>query len=724
MRRQVNTYVRFLFLSGCVLAVATTAAHKLIELQIHSAHQKNRITGEVPVRTERIHAQRGMIMDRNGELLTNNILNCSIIADRIHLRTFSLVLNGLSYNQAIHDPQWAQANEDEREEIIAHYKRRLDRQARRQLTQEEKNQLAQRKASLSKSSNDEYDPAICAQYFALHDQLVADIIFPYVNHLSYNNKSKEDLKAPPLEKQDIHEMIDQRQTQSYNEQARAQNRPTRTIQQRILLAKGLAPDRADDLREALKRARISGVSLETIPDRSYAVPEHLAHVVGYVNAKNVGINGIELSFNHHLAGVNGLREHRTNSRGQIIPNADDRYLPARHGLNIQLTIDMRIQRIVEEELDRGLRLYKAKRGCIIVVHPQTGDILAMASRPAYDLNTKDIITPNGRVPYNNTQGPQRTPLRGEFHYATQARYEPGSTFKVIALAAAIDKGLININTLINSNPLPIPGGGTVRDAYNYRLLPAWAILKKSSNPGTVRIARMTGWKSYSDYLNRFGVTRPTSIELPNGGGCLVADGENAVNFSRLAFGYSISVSPLHMAMVYATIANDGVRMKPRLIHKITDPDGKVFDPSPPVAETRTIKESTARSLRRALVSVTESKGRHGRGTATLAAIPGFDVAGKTGTSRKVKETGGYDPENHTVSFAGMIPADKPELVIMTVIDEARTERVSISGGTVAAPIFREVARRLIEQLQLTPDNEKSYSKYLQRRRREDPNRAY
>ncbi len=711
-----------MILGGGVLLAAWATAYQLVALQLNSQRENSRVTGEVSVRTERLHAPRGLIMDRNNVILTNNIQSCSLIADRYHLRTLPLVLNGLSYNQAIHDPQWTQANEDERDAILKFYKRRLDKQARRSISKEEKEALARQKRSSADIQNAEYDPAIIEQYVTLHDQLIAEITYPYVSHLSYQGSHLDPKKGLTrhISKQDIIEMIAQTRTLSYNEQARAKNRPTVTIQQRITLAKGLDPDQADKLNRALKEAMISGITVETTPDRSYSTPEQLSHVVGYVNAKNEGINGIELSFNHHLAGVTGVRESRTNSRGHIIPNEDDRSLPALQGLNIQLTIDMRIQAIVEEELDRGLRLYKAPRGCIIVVAPKTGDILAMASRPAYDLNSKDIITANGRVPYKNKLGPNNTALRGEFHYATQARYEPGSTFKVIALAAAMDKGLININTLINSTPLRIPGGGTVRDAYNYRLLPAWGVLKKSSNPGTVRIARMAGWKHFSEYLNRFGVTRGASIDLPNGGGCLIADGENAVNFSRLAFGYSISVSPLHMAMVYATIANDGVRMKPRLINSITTSDDKIYDDCAPVVEARVMKASTARALRQGLISVTENKGRHGRGTATLAAIPGFHVAGKTGTARKVKETGGYHSDLHTVSFAGMIPATAPELVVMVVIDEPQSDRVSIGGGPVAAPIFRELSRRLIELLHLKPDDEDRYNKDLRKRRQRIP----
>ncbi len=711
-----NNQLRFLLLSGCVLVSATAVVARLVDLHLGGEAHRNIYTGEVSVRKEHIPAQRGIIMDRREEILTNNIQNCELVGDRYHLRDISRVIEALSYNQAIYDPKWLGATERDREKIISTYERRLNKQAKRQLTEEEKTERRRQAAQNKKMKSETYRLDMQKYFFELHDQLVSEIIYPYIGHLSVIVRDATTGKKikRAIKKADIIEMIAQNATETYNAKASAEGRPTRTIRKRIVIAKGLSQDHANKLRQALKRSRIAGVTIEINPERSYAEPEHLAHVVGFVNAENHGVNGIESRFEHYLSGSPGVREYRANNRGQIIPDADDRYLSARPGLNVQLTIDMRIQSIVEEELDRGLREFQSPRGCIIVVDPKTGDILAMASRPSFDLNSKDLITALGHSPRENTLGPKGAALTGEFNFATQARYEPGSTFKVIAMAAALDKNKISLETPISTNPVVVPGGSPVSDGrFRYGVIPAWAVMKKSSNPGTFNIARTVGWKTFSDYMDAFGVTKRIALDIPNGGACLVADPSAPINFSRLSFGYSINLSPLHMAMVYATIANDGRRLAPRIVNKIIDSNGRVFDECEPADPIAVIKPSVARNLRKALGTVTESKGKHGRGTAVLAGIPGFKVAGKTGTAKKAKEGGrGYHDKLYTVSFAGMIPADKPELVIMTVIDEPqRSLGTGIGGGTVAAPIFRAVTERLIDLLNLQPDDPIAYREY-------------
>ncbi len=713
---------RLLLLSGCVLASATAVVMRLVELHLGSEAQLANYTGEVSVRKEHIPAQRGIIMDRNEEILTNNIQNCDLIGDRYHLRDMERIIEALSYNQAIYDPEWIGASDKEREKLIGSYENKLTKQAKRTLTDEEKTERRRQAALNKKMESDTYRPEMEELYFKLHDQLISEILFPYVGHLpvEVNDPTTGKTIQRSMVKADISDMIAQDATIAYNKQASIEGKPKRTIKKRIVIAKGLTMDQANKLQQALKRSRIAGVTLEVSPERSYAEPEHLAHVLGFVNSENHGMNGIESRFEHYLSGAPGVREYRANNRGQIIPNEDDRYLPARPGLNVQLTIDMRIQSIVEEELDRGLREFQSKQGCIIVMNPKTGDILAMASRPSFHLNSKDVITPSGIVPKEENLNSKGEVITGEFNYATQARYEPGSTFKVLAMAAALDKNTISLDTPINTAPIHVPGGKPINDGnYRYGIIPAWAVMKKSSNPGSYIMARSVGWKTYKDYMDAFGTTKSIPLDIPNGGGCAFADPSAPINFSRLSFGYSINVSPLHMAMVYSTIANDGRRINPRIVNKIIDSNGKVFDECASAPSVAVIKPSTARKLRQALSTVTESTGKHGRGTATHAAIPGFKVAGKTGTAKKVIEGNrGYHDNLYTVSFAGMIPADKPELVIMTVIDNPkRSISGGLGGGTVAAPIFRSVTERLIDLLNIQPDDPIAYREYKENLRK-------
>ena len=241
----------------------------------------------------------------------------------------------------------------------------------------------------------------------------------------------------------------------------------------------------------------------------------------------------------------------------MLPSEDDRYLAPKHGLNLKLTIDMRLQTIVEQELDKGMRHFRAKRGCMIVVDPKTGDILAMVSRPAFALSKeKELITPQGKFKRGTLKDDNGKPITGEFNFACQTRYEPGSTFKVLAVTAAVDKGLMSIHSYVNCSPFSVGfGSKAISDRpFNYGSLPMWGVLKKSSNPGAARIAIIAKWPNFKEYLEKYGLHKPVGIDLPSGGACLLADGSNIVNYSRIAYGYSVAVSPLHMAMVYATIA--------------------------------------------------------------------------------------------------------------------------------------------------------------------------
>ena len=686
-----------------VLATTSIAAIRLANLQIIDKEGARSKAKEELIDRERIPAQRGIIMDRNEELLTNNIQSSVLMADRYHLREIGAVTDGLAYNQAVNDPSWAGLENDAaRRKLIYNYKAKLLKNAKANLTDEQKEELRRQIDPKDAQANRliEYDREVMEYYFKKHDELVAEVLYPYLKRF--------------MSKEEIIEKIAQTHIVEHNEKAKENGQPTRTIQNDIVLHKGMDFDLADKIKKAIKDAKICGIKVNDNLRRSYVMPEMLCHVLGFVNHENKGMSGVEAIFQSYLAGVDGIREYRHNARGQILPDEDDRYMAPKHGLDLKLTIDMRLQSIVEQELDKGMRKFRAKRGCMIVVEPKTGDILAMVSRPAFDLQTKELITHTGKHKRGTVKDETGHVITGDFNYACQTRYEPGSTFKVLAVTSAVDNGLLGINSYVSCEPFSVGfGSKAINDRpFNYHSLPVWGVLKKSSNPGAARIAIIAKWENFKKYIEKFGIDKPAGIDLPSGGACIVAPGENIVNFSRIAYGYSVSVSPLHMAMVYATIANDGVRMKPRLIDKIYDAEGKVYDECAPQEICRVMKSSTARDLRFALETVTQSKGECGRGTATAAAIPGFRIGGKTGTAKKVKAGGGYTDNLYTVSFAGVLPIDDPKLVVMTVIDEPHPTDCNPGGGTVAAPIFRAAAERFINVLNLTPSNPEAYEKYL------------
>ena len=717
MKTKIPFAGRTLFLACVVVGISCVVAARLVDLQIVDAGNHSSIAADELIDKERIPAQRGIIMDRNEELLTNNIQSTELVADRYHLREITAVVEGLAYNQAVHDPRWETlTDEKDRRKLLYNYRAKLLNNAKAEMTPEEKAERLARINPRDARANRlmEYDEKQMEYYCQLHDKLVAEVLYPFLSHQEIVEEVNGRTIKRYMTREDIVERIAQTATLKYNEEAKAKGLPTKSIRNQIVLAKGMSFDTGAKIRKALKEAHIRGLTVQSDLRRSYVMPEMLCHVLGYVDHENKGMSGVEAYFQSYLAGVDGIREYRHNARGQVLPNEDDRYMAPKHGLNLKLTIDMRLQTIVEQELDKGMRHFRAKRGCMIVVDPKTGDILAMVSRPAFDLNTKQLITHKGKFKRGELKDDNGKALTGDFNFACQTRYEPGSTFKVLAVTTVVDKGLMGIRGYVNCEPFSVGFGSKhISDRpFNYHSLPVWGVLKKSSNPGAARIAIVGKWQNFKEYLEKFGLDKPAGIDLPSGGACLLADGSNIVNYSRIAYGYSVAVSPLHMAMVYAAIANDGVRMKPRLIDKIIAADGSVYDECKPQEICRVMKSSTARDLRFALESVTERGGECGRGTATAAAIPGFRIGGKTGTAKKVKAGGGYTENLYTVSFAGVLPIDDPKLIVMTVIDEPHPTDCNPGGGTVAAPIFRAAAERFINVLNLSPSDPEAYEKYL------------
>ena len=716
MKTKIPFAGRCIIIAAGMAVVSSLAAVRLVNLQLLDKENISTLAADDLIDIERIPAKRGIIMDRNEELLTNNLPSSELVADRYHLREITAVVEGLAYNHAVNDPRWDTLTDPaEKRRLVYNYRAKLLNNAKADMTDEEKKERLARLDRKDARANRllEFDEKMMEYYFQQHDKLVAEVLYPFLSHQEIEESVNGRTIKRFMTREDIVEKIAQTATLRYNEEARAKGLPTRSIRNQIVLAKGMSFDNAGKIREAISAARLRGLTVQDELRRSYVMPEMLCHVLGYVDHENKGMSGVEAYFQSYLAGVDGMREYRHNARGQVLPNADDRFMAAKDGLNLKLTIDMRLQAIVEQELDNGMRHFRAKRGCMIVVSPQTGDILAMVSRPAFDLNTKELITHKGKFPRGEVKEDGKV-LTGDFNFACQTRYEPGSTFKVLAVTAAVDKGLMGIRSYVNCSPFSVGfGSKAINDRpFNYGSLPVWGVLKKSSNPGAARIAIVAKWQNYKEYLEKFGLNKPAGIDLPSGGACLLADGSNIVNYSRIAYGYSVAVSPLHMAMVYAAIANDGVRMKPRLIDKIFSADGAVYDECAPQEICRVMKSSTARDLRFALESVTERKGECGRGTATAAAIPGFRVGGKTGTAKKVKAGGGYAENLYTVSFAGVFPIDDPKLVVMTVIDEPHPTDCNPGGGTVAAPIFRAAAERFINVLNLAPSDPEAYEKYL------------
>jgi len=348
---------------------------------------------------------------------------------------------------------------------------------------------------------------------------------------------------------------------------------------------------------------------------------------------------------------------------------------------VQLTLDMGMQAILEEELAAGLAEFQSEKGAIVLMNPNTGELLAMASFPSYNLNTRKNVVKYG------------------FDFATQAIYEPGSTFKIISTSGALDKGLVNPDTeIFCHNGVYHKGSIRVPDHHPYGMLPVWKVLQKSSNVGAYKIALQLGRKNFYGYVKAYGFGSKTDIDMAGESAGVVRNTGNPTDFSRIAYGYAVSVTPLQVACAYSAIANGGMLMRPLLVKSVMANDGTTIMNFKPEPVRRVIKEKTAEQMRKALATVVSLQG-----TARRAKVPGFKVAGKTGTTVKINtKGGGYMHGRYTVSFAGMMPAEKPAFVCVVVVDDPQTNEVHRYGGTIAAPIFAKVAARVANRMGLEP----------------------
>lgn len=459
----------------------------------------------------------------------------------------------------------------------------------------------------------------------------------------------------------------------------------------FLLAKNLPDDVARGVQEIIDENWIEGFRMRHGYRRWYTSPDLASHVIGYTGEteekddkggpvyRQTGKFGIEASLEEYLAGRDGRRTDRRDLVGMRIPGESRSIQPPRAGLNVQLTLDMGVQAIVEEELDAGLAEFQSERGCIIVMDPKTGEILGMASRPHFNLNElKDLD-------------------KTASNFALQAIYEPGSTIKIVAAGAALNERLVSPQTSIFChNGLYQQGKVRVPDLHPYGYLTVEGVLQKSSNIGAYKLAQQLGMSRFYDYLGKWGYGSKTGILLSGESRGVVRNTGNPTDFSRASYGYALAVTPLQMASAYCVVAGDGNLRKPTIVKSIIANDGTEVERFEPETVSSVLRPETARSMRKALGKVTETGG-----TALLARVPGYKVGGKTGTARRIKD-GKYQLGHYVVSFAGMMPAEDPAFVCIVVIDDPRKSGIKHYGGTIAAPIFSKVGVRLAAHMNLAP----------------------
>ncbi|MGI9106773.1 MAG: penicillin-binding protein [Pyrinomonadaceae bacterium] len=425
--------------------------------------------------------------------------------------------------------------------------------------------------------------------------------------------------------------------------------------------------------------KLAGVHAVREPKRYYPNGALAAHVLGYVGTDDEGLAGIELFQNAALGG----------DAGKTVFDKDARHKPfrsfeveAQPGQSIVLTIDQNIQYQAERALAAAVEASHAKSGTALVLDPRTGEILALANAPTFDPNGAKKIAADVRT-----------------NQALQHIYEPGSTFKVVAYSAAIEEKLARPTDLIDCQMGSINlFGRTVRDSHPYGTLTVTEALAKSSNVAAIKLGLRVGKERMFDYMMRFGFNHKTGIELTGETRGLVRppDKWHPSSMGSVAIGQEVGVTPIQMAAAFAAIANDGLRIAPHLVKEVRDANGAVVQSTKPESH-RVVSAQTARTLRPMLESVTLS------GTAKLAQLDGYTAAGKTGTAQKIDpKTRAYSKSKYVASFVGFAPVENPAVVIIVVIDEPAG---SYYGGTVAAPVFREIAESVLPYLDITPDTE-------------------
>ncbi len=437
----------------------------------------------------------------------------------------------------------------------------------------------------------------------------------------------------------------------------------------VYLSRQLTPDEA----EAVLSLGIDGIYKQVEYKRYYPAAEVTAQLLGFTNVDDAGQEGMELAFNRSLSGRPGARQVLKDRRGRVIKELQ-LLRSEEPGKNLALSIDLRLQYLAYRELKSAISRFSAASGSIVILDVSTGEVLAMVNQPSYNPNDR------GRLDTAAMRNRAVTDL-----------IEPGSVMKPLTMVAALESGKFTPDTIINTSPGSVRiGSKTFVDPVNYGPLDIAGILTKSSQVGTTKVAMELEPENIRGVFERVGLGQSPGTGFPGESPGMLPNNSRwrPVERATMAFGYGMTVTPLQVAMAYGVLANGGVK-KPVSLLKLADQDGKGH-----VVGERVIDELIAADVREMLTAVTQ-KG----GTGTRAAIPGYQVSGKTGTSHKVG-AGGYQKDRYISLFAGMVPAGAPRLVTVVVINDPRSEQYF--GGLVAAPVFAKVTTDALRLLNIPP----------------------
>ena len=424
-----------------------------------------------------------------------------------------------------------------------------------------------------------------------------------------------------------------------------------------------------------------GIGIVEEPKRFYPNRELASSLLGFTDLDSAGIEGVELSLDKYLRGERAFLTGERDARGRIIVPSSAPVEVNSRGSSVSLTIDRNVQHVAEGELKEAVAKYKARGGIALVMRPKTGEILAMASLPTYNPNTPGAAVPEARK-----------------NHALTDTFEPGSTFKVFTMAAALEMGSVKTSERIFcENGSYRYAGRVLHDAHKHGWLTVSDVLKYSSNIGASKISERMDPERFYDTIRAFGFGTKTGIELTGeiGGILPPRGGFKGIRRATVSFGQGISVTPIQLASAMSAVVNGGKVMKPYIVREILDPEGKVVYRGEPKVLRRVLSPKTSEQMREMMGLVVQEDG-----TGTQARIKGFLVGGKTGTAQKVEVgTGRYSPNKRVSSFVGFLPLQDPELMILVVIDEPKGQ---VYGGVVAAPAFNQIAVKTAYYLGIPP----------------------
>jgi cell division protein FtsI (penicillin-binding protein 3) len=430
---------------------------------------------------------------------------------------------------------------------------------------------------------------------------------------------------------------------------------------------------------AVRALDLPGIGFLTETRRYYPQRELASQVLGYVGLDNTGMSGIEYAFEEQIRGRAAKVVIQLDARRRATGHIEK---PSTDGHTVVLTLDESIQHTTERELERAVAETGSIAGVAVVMDPRTGEILALANRPTFN--------PNRFGAYPSAHWRNR---------AVADAYEPGSIFKVFTAAAGLQEHVVDPDEVLDCGQGSIEIAGTrINDHHYFDKLTFRDVMAKSSDVGVIRVAQRLGRENFNRYLRDFGFGESTGLELPGESPGLLRPTTrwSALSLASLSFGQEIGVTAIQMASAVSAVANGGYLMKPMVVRRVEDPDGRVVKETKPVAVRRVLEPATVDTLTEILRGVVTG------GTGKRAAVPGYVVAGKTGTAQKVDPGGRYSMIDHVASFVGFLPASRPALVVLVSLDTSRGPRNQ--GGDVAAPLFARIAEHAVRRLAIPPDD--------------------